>query len=135
MQKLADVVLFLHVLFVAFVVVGLLLIVVGGVARWRWVRNLNFRIAHLAAIGIVVLQAWVGVICPLTSLEVSLRQRAGGDVYSGSFIGHWLERLLYFEAPPWVFTVCYTVFGAVVALTWVLVRPSPRRHAHERVAA
>jgi hypothetical protein len=119
----ADLLLVTHVLFVAFVVVGLALILLGKLRRWSWVRNPWFRIAHLCAIGIVVLQAWVGIICPLTTWEMALRERAGGAVYSGSFIAHWLDRILYYRAPPWVFGVIYTLFGAIVIASWFWVRP------------
>jgi len=53
----ADLLLFGHVLFVVFVIFGLALIVTGKLFDWTWVRNRWFRIAHLAAIGIVVLQS------------------------------------------------------------------------------
>lgn len=119
----ADLILAVHVLFVAFVVIGLLCILAGGALRWSWVRNPWFRMAHLLAIGIVVLQSWLGVICPLTTWEMALRHQAGDAVYSGGFIAHWLGRLLYFEAPPWVFVVLYTAFGLLVAACWVWVRP------------
>lgn len=122
----ADAVLLLHVLFVAFVVVGLLLIVLGGVLTWHWVRNRTFRVLHLAAIGVVVAQAWVGMICPLTTIEMWLRSRAGDAVYQGSFISHWLESILYYQAPAWVFAVGYTAFGVAVAASWFLVRPRSR---------
>jgi len=121
----ADFLLFGHVLFVAFVVLGLALIFVGKALNWAWVRNPWFRITHLAAIAIVVLQSWVGVICPLTTWEMALRERAGEVAYSGSFISHWLQTLLYYQAPAWVFTVCYTIFAAIVAASWFWVRPRP----------
>ena len=121
----ADLLLFGHVLFVAFVVVGLALILIGKPLHWGWVRNPWFRIAHLTAIGIVALQSWVGIICPLTTWEMTLREYAGDSTYSGSFIAHWLESLLYFQAPAWVFTVCYTVFAAIVVVSWFWVRPRP----------
>lgn len=119
----ADVLLFSHVLFVAFVVFGLALIFIGGLVGWAWVRNPWFRIAHLAAIGIVAFQSWVGVICPLTTWEMALRERAGEVTYSGSFISHWLDAILYYQAPAWVFIVCYTIFAAVVVASWFWVRP------------
>ena len=122
----ADLILFTHVLFVAFVVIGLVLILLGKLLDWHWVRNWWFRIAHLVAIVVVVLQAWLGVICPLTTLELYLRQQAGDAVYAGTFISHWLEAILYYQAPMWVFTLCYTVFGALVVLSWFWVRPRPR---------
>ena len=119
----ADALLFSHVMFVAFVVFGLALILIGKVMGWLWVRNLWFRLAHLAAIAVVVLQSWAGVICPLTTWEMALRERAGSATYPGSFVSHWLEVLLYYQAPAWVFAVCYTVFGALVVASWFWVRP------------
>ena len=121
----ADLLLFGHVLFVAFVIFGVVLIVFGKIFDWTWVRNPWFRFAHLAAIGVVALQSWVGVICPLTTWEMALRQRADQTVYSGSFISHWLESLLYFQAPAWAFTVAYTVFAGIVLACWFWVRPRP----------
>ncbi len=122
----ADAVLLLHVLFVAFVVAGLLLVLAGGLLSWDWVRNWWFRVIHLGAIGIVVLQAWLGVICPLTRLEMILRDKAGDTTYAGSFVSHWLEAILYYRAPAWVFAVAYTLFAIVVVMSWVWVRPHGR---------
>ena len=121
----ADLVLYLHISFVIFVIAGLLLIVVGYFAGWRWIRNGWFRMAHLAAIGIVVLQAWLGVLCPLTILEMWLREKAGDAVYPGSFIAHWIGQILYYDAPAWVFTLCYTAFGLLVIASWIWIRPRP----------
>jgi hypothetical protein len=121
----ADVLLFTHVLFVAFVIAGLLLIFAGKLFSWSWVRNPWFRTAHLIGIGVVVLQSWLGVICPLTTWEMALRTAAGDAVYGGSFISHWLESLLYYHAPKWVFMVCYTLFGSLVVVSWFWVRPRP----------
>jgi hypothetical protein len=123
----ADAVLLLHVLFVVFVVTGLVLILAGKLLSWAWVRNWWFRVIHLAAIGVVVLQSWLGVICPLTKLEMYLRGKAGDAMYAGSFVAHWLESILYYRAPTWVFAACYTAFAAIVVLSWVWVRPH-RRH-------
>lgn len=86
----ADALLLTHILFVAFVTIGFLLIFVGRFFSWPWVRNSWFRIAHLTGIAIVVLQSWLGVICPLAIWEMGLRSKAGDVVYVGSFISHWL---------------------------------------------
>lgn len=120
---LADAILLLHVLFVVFVVVGLVLIFTGKWRGWRWVRHFWFRLAHLCAIGYVVAQSWLGAICPLTLWEMQLRAKAGDAVYAGSFIAHWLQQLLYYRAPEWVFILLYTLFGALVAASWYWVRP------------
>lgn len=89
-------------------------------------RNRWFRLAHVAAILIVVVQSWAGRICPLTVWESELRRRAGQQPYSETFVQHWLHRLLFYDAEPWLFTTIYTVFGALVLLVWWLGRPSDR---------
>ena len=76
---LANAVLIVHVGIAAFVVVGLLLVIAGNLKRWRWVNNAWLRVAHLAAIGIVVAESWLGFVCPLTTLEMWLRSRAGAS--------------------------------------------------------
>jgi len=120
---LADAILVVHVLFVCFVIFGLFAIYLGYFLNWYWVRNLKFRLLHLIAIGIVVLQSWFGVICPLTIWEMALRKEAGAGAYTSSFIQHWLHQLLYYTAPEWVFIVLYSAFGLLVLASWFLVRP------------
>ena len=125
-RLLADAVLVLHVAVVVFVVGGLAAIVAGNLAHWRWVNRLGFRVAHLAAIAFVVAEAWFGAVCPLTSLEMELRLRADAPTYAGSFIEHWLHRFLYHDAPSWVFTLAYTLFGLAVAASWWYFPPNRR---------
>lgn len=122
----ADVILIIHVAFIAYVVFGLLAIYVGCFFKWSWIRNFWFRITHLMAIGIVVLQSWAGMICPLTIWEISLRKEAGDAAYSGSFIQHWLQSILYYSAPEWVFVVSYTAFGCLALAGWFIVKPIRR---------
>lgn len=121
----ADAMLVSHVFFVVFLVLGLILIYLGKFLSWHWTLNPWFRITHVLGIGIVVLQSWLGIICPLTTWEMNLRAMAGETVYTGSFITHWLNQLLYYQAPQWVFITAYTVFGTLVLLSWFLVRPRP----------
>lgn len=115
---LADLVLLAHMAVVVFVVGGLLLIIVGNLRGWRWVNLLVFRVAHFLAVGVIVVQAWLGELCPLTVLESWLRAQAGEAAYSASFIEHWLQQLLYYDAPFWVFTLVYSLFGLLVAWVW-----------------
>ena len=119
----ADAILLVHVMFVVFVVLGLFLIFSGKLFAWSWVHNFTFRCAHLIAIGIVVLQSWLGMACPLTVWEMSLRAKGGDSVYTGAFIAHWLQTLLYYHAPEWVFVLLYTFFGTLVIASWYWVRP------------
>ncbi|MBV2129237.1 DUF2784 domain-containing protein [Arsukibacterium indicum] len=125
---LADTILVIHFLVVLFVVGGLLAIYLGHFLQWYWVGNKAFRLAHLLAITIVVLQSWLGVICPLTVWEMALREKAGAATYAGSFVQHWLQYLLYYTAPDWVFIVLYTGFAALVLISWYLVPVRTKQH-------
>ncbi len=127
-QWLADSVLVLHFAVVGFVVGGLLAIIVGNLRGWRWVNRLSFRLAHLAAIGFVVLQAWLGATCPLTLLENWLREQAGHDGYSSSFIEHWIQAILFYQAPGWVFVAIYSIFFLGVVASWIRFPPRSPRH-------
>lgn len=125
--SLADAVLVVHFAVVVFVVGGLLAIPVGNALRWHWVNGWPFRLMHAAALLVIVVQAWLGQHCPLTVLEGWLRAQAGESLrYEVSFVQYWIERLMYFQAPLWVFAVLYTVFGAVVALAWWRYPPRSR---------
>lgn len=130
-QWLADAMLALHVGVVLFVVGLLPLVLVGGALGWRWVRHRRLRLTHLGLIVFIAVQAWLGQLCPLTVWEQDLRRIAGEGAYSQSFIEHWLSRLLYWEAPWWVFVTAYTAFAVLVALAWWWVRPGQdHRHPH-----
>jgi hypothetical protein len=120
---LADIVLIVHFLFVAFVVGGLALIWTGAAAGWLWVRNFWFRTAHLAAIVFVSGEALVGIWCPLTVWEARLR---GADAEK-SFVAQWVHRILFYDFPEWVFASAYALFALVVAASWWLVPPLSRR--------
>jgi hypothetical protein len=127
-QLLADAVLVLHFVIVLFVIGGLVAVVAGNIRGWHWVNSLWFRLAHLAAIGVVVAQAWLGQVCPLTTVESRLRIQAGSPGYSKSFIEHWVQVVLFYEAPAWVFVLAYTTFGLLVLATWWRFPPRRGRH-------
>jgi hypothetical protein len=84
-RVLADLVVGVHALFVAFVVVGGLLVL-----RWPWVAALHVPAAIWGAL--IEFQGWI---CPLTPLENALRAAAGQAGYRGGFIEHYLLPVLY----------------------------------------
>ena len=124
---LADLTVLIHAIFVLFVVGGQILLIIGWLRKWIWTQNLAFRLLHLAAISYVVLEAWLGIICPLTLLEYYLRSLAGETTHNMSFIGYWMHSFLFYTAPPWVFTLIYSIFGSLVLLTFIVY--PPRRHS------
>jgi len=98
-------------------------VLLGGLRGWAWVRRFRLRLTHLLLMVFIAAQAWLGQLCPLTVWEQDLRRIAGEGSYRESFIEHWLSRLLYWEAPWWVFVAAYTGFALLVGLAWWWVRP------------
>ena len=127
-DEFADVVVAIHALYVAFVLLGLVAILIGYAWGWRWVRNRYFRIIHLIAILLVCAESIIGIDCPLTTLENGLRLAAGQNGYGGDLIGYWLDRLIFYNFPPWIFTLIYCAFGAALLSTlWLVPIQSERR--------
>jgi polyferredoxin len=119
---LADALLVAHFAIAAFIAGSLILVWIGAALGWGWVRNPWFRYLHLAAIVFVAAEALIGVACPLTVWEDLLR----GGVRPESFIGRWVRRLLFYEAPEWVFTAAYAAWAGASLLTLALVPPRRR---------
>jgi len=84
-RLLADATVAFHFLFIAFVVLGGLVVV--RVPRVAWL--------HLLAAAWVVWLELTGAICPLTPLENAFRQQAGQAGYEGGFIDHYLMPVIY----------------------------------------
>jgi hypothetical protein len=125
---LADVVVFVHLSYVAYVLIGQLLIILGLCCRWSWVRNIWFRLTHLSAILIVAFETLAGFKCPLTTLEEWLR----GSATHASFIGRLLDRILFYspeEVAQETLNLCYLAFALVILATFFLAPPRWRKAA------
>jgi hypothetical protein len=118
---LADLILYLHLGYVSFVIAGLVVIWLGALFGWGWVRRRRFRVPHLVCTLIVPVEALLGMICPLTTWEYELRLRAGQQPDEVSLMARLARDLLFYEAPQWVFTFGYVAFGLVVVATFFLV--------------
>ncbi len=125
---LADLTMGIHCAYVTFVVLGLVLILLGLVRKWQWVRNFWFRVVHFLMIAVVVAESFGGITCPLTDWENQLRVAAGDPKEPGSFMGRLVHDVMFmdllpFKLPAWAFTTIYCVFGAAVLLTLILAPP------------
>jgi hypothetical protein len=121
---MADLVVGVHVLFVAFVMAGGLLVL-----RWPWVAALHLPAAVWGAL--IEFQGWV---CPLTPLEKSLRASAGQAGYQGGFIEHYLLPVLY---PVGLTSRVQLILGSLVIVVnliiyWLVLR---RRRIRRGVAS
>lgn len=121
---LADLIVVLHFCYVTFTVGGELIILLGGIVKWAWVRNLPFRIAHLASVVLVAVEALAGASCPLTVWEYKLRLLAGQRAEAQiSFVARLVRSIIFYDFPAWVFLAAYVGFAAAVVLTFILLPP------------
>ena len=94
-SALATAVLFLHGLFISWVISGALLVRSRPVLRWLHIASLIWGI-------LTELLPWP---CPLTVLENYLEARAGVEPYQGGFLLHYFDRLIYPDISATVLTV------------------------------
>jgi len=124
---LANAVVLIHFVVVLFVTAGLPLIYLGAALRWAWVRNWRWRVIHLGIILFIAAESLLGIACPLTVWEDALRGRRS----AGGFIERWIDRVIFYDAPAWVFTVAYVAFAALVLVTWIAVPPARRKRTSD----
>lgn len=112
-------ILLLHLAIIAFNVAGCVLVPIGAWRGWRWVHEFWWRLAHLLSLAVVALQALLGRACFLTIWQGDL----SGASQVQPLIAGWIDRLVYWALPLWVFAVAYVVVFAYVIALWMWVRP------------
>ena len=120
---LADLMVAIHVAYVAYVVLGQFVIWGGWAIGWQFVRNFWFRATHLLAIAVVAYEEIMDIRCPLSVWEEHFREKAGQPFSGETFLGRMMHSLLFHDFQPWVFTAIYMTTLAIVVLTLIFCRP------------
>jgi len=128
----ADAIVGIHILYVAYIVAGLVLILVVLRRKWNWVRNPWFRLTHLIAILIVIYEIIVKANCPLTTWEMQLRGVAGQAVNQTTFMDRLLTFILVADAPRWLVSGLYFAFGLAITSLFVVAPPRWKRVRENR---
>jgi hypothetical protein len=116
---LADVILAAHLAIVLFNLFGLVAVPLGALCGWRFVRIRWWRALHLALLAVVALQAALGRACVLTLWQAELE----GAAAPLPLIVGWVDRLLYWPLPLWVFAILYVLVFGYAVLLYRLVPP------------
>lgn len=132
---LADLMVGIHVGYVAYVVLGQLWIWLGWAMGWRGIRNVWFRWSHLATIGFVAFEEAIDMRCPLTVWEEYFRELAGQPIGGETFISRLLHSLIFIQfEESWPYTAIHLGFAALVFGTFVLCPPRRNRGKAKPVA-
>ena len=119
----ANLIAAVHIAYFLFIVGGMVAIVVSLRQPIPWVRNLWFRIAHIAAIYIVLFEEITGLPCPLNVLQWGAREAATGSAESSTGVSGMLDFLLYHTVSPLALDIMYWSFGALVLVMLWMVPP------------
>ena len=112
---------------------AVLFMLTGSLLALRWPRLLWLHVpVSLAILGLYL----TGSDCPLTSVELALRERAGAPGYTGGFIGHYVTDPLGFpihatatQAGIYVVAFLPNVIGYGLLVRRSLRRRNARRRA------
>ena len=123
-RLLADFLVAIHFLWILFMLAGFALILWGIFFRRKILNWFWFRTLHLAGIVYVGALSIQGKLCPLTIWENQLRAKADpASAFSGSFIIHYIEKLVYPEVNPVLLQAATVAFGVYTILAYILAPP------------
>jgi len=108
-ESAADFVVLIHFLWIVFLIFGAF---VGK-------RHPIVKSVHISGLVFSVIMQIFGWYCPLTHLEVWLRQKQNPLLsYKGSFIIHYIEKIVYLELSPVIIFVLTVVLVSVSAYVY-----------------
>jgi hypothetical protein len=120
---LAGLILAVHFAVIAFNLFGLIAIPLGAWRGWSWVRAPLWRWAHIGSLALVALQALAGRACFLTIWQDALGGRGEGE----PMIMRFVNSLIFWPLPGWVFTAVYVVVLVYALALLKLAPPRPWR--------
>ena len=120
---LADLIVAIHIAYVFYVVGGLVAILIGAWRGREWILNPWFRVTHLLAILIVVMETFLKLNCPLTNWENQARALGQQPVDGSAFMDRLLSFILIGSAPRWLINGAYCVFAIAIVATFFWAPP------------
>lgn len=126
----AETLLAAHVAIILFNIFGLVAVPLGAAFGWRFVRVPCWRLLHLVLMFAVALQAVFGRACILTLWQRAL---TGAVADRTPLIMGWVDRVIYWPLPMWVFAVLYVAVFAYALALFRLVPPRRRGAAEPTI--
>ena len=125
LQRLADLLVLTHLVWVGFMVGGVVVTAVGLFYRrllgGRWWRHIH--LVGMASAGVLSLGGWL---CPLTTLEYRLRRSAGDYAEPEGLIIRLANRLIFPDLAPRALAAVTVTAFVLVIVVYVLFPPGRR---------
>ena len=116
-----------HFSLAIFITLGFIIFPVGYKLGCTWIQNWSLRLFHLLIMGVITAETVVGLTCPLTAWELSLRSID----HSGSFVAYWIERILFSNLSQQLFILLYSLCFLWVVFLWKRCPPIKRKRKLE----
>lgn len=117
---LADIVVFLHFLWILFIIAGFISIIFS----WKiFFNNFILRTIHLVSILYTTYLELAHKNCPLTDIENYFKAKSGNAAYTGSFIVYYIEKIVYPDVEPLVVIIPTIIIGVITLVMYILKPP------------
>lgn len=124
---LARATLYLHFFVVVFNIGGLILIPLGKIFAWSFVRIFWWRALHAISMACVAVQAAFGQYCFLTTIEYYFRYEAGAYI-PPTALDEWIAVAVFWPLPFWVFVPLYLMALGLTVWFWFWARPAREKY-------
>ena len=127
-RLLADFLVLIHFSYVLFIIGGYIWTIYSIIVKnKKFISGKFLRTFHLCGILYVALLIIIKKPCPITIWEIELRIISGIPSYTGSFIIHYIEKLLYPDVNPLVLWIPSFIIGGTTLLLYILIPPFKKR--------
>ncbi len=131
---LADLIIFTHLIWIIFMLAGFFITLYALAFKKSFLNWWKFRTLHLAGIFYVASLSVLGKYCPLTILENFLRAQANPQqVYQGSFIAHYLEKIVYPEIDPLLIKIPTLSIAVFTIIIFIILPPLKVKQSLKRI--
>ena len=121
--QFAGFVLYFHLIIILFIIFGFIVIPLGAKLKWQFIHGFWWRLTHLVSMVVVAIQAVLGKACFLTYIQSDFLQSAGKKGYTVPFIQTYIDRLIYYNFPIWIFSIFYVILFFYTIYLWFVYPP------------
>ncbi len=122
----ANIISVLHFCIFLFITLCCLLIPLGYKLKWNWVKIRKLRLLHVIMMGFITIETILGIVCPLTSLEIFLRD----ENKVGNILNKIIHEIMYWDLPASYFIIIYVLCFLYLIFLWIYFKPYNKKYTN-----